>query len=190
MTFVGFGVIFCLGALILWSIYTYNIFREKQSLIDFWWDEVDVHLRFRRELIPSLLDRARPLMKTENPMLDRIADIREKIVKNEIHPESARLAENAERLENSLSAEVHSLQDAFRKRVEIQINPDLLTVMSELASIEGKALTACEEYNKLTYQYNSSIKSFPANLVVGMLHFNPREKRIFGEWKDAARGAA
>jgi LemA protein len=189
MTLVGFAVIFCLGALILWSIYTYNIFREKQSLIDFWWDEAEVHLQFRRDLVPSLLDRARPLMKWENQRLDRIAGIREEIVRNEIHPEPAGLPENMERLENSLSEEVHSLQDAFREHVEIQVNPDLLTVMSELASIEGKALTACKEYNKLTNRYNSSIKSFPANLVVGMLHFNPREKRIFGEWKDTAQGA-
>ena len=186
MTFIGFAVIFCLGALILWSIYTYNVFREKQSLIDFWWDELDAHLRFRRDLIPSLLDRARPLMKWESQVLDRIADIREKIVQNEIHSESADLTESMERLENSLSSEFHSLQDAFREHTEIQINLDLLTVMSELASIEGKALTACEEYNKLTNRYNSSIKSFPANLVVGMLHFNPREKRIFGKWKDTA----
>ncbi|MDR1133417.1 MAG: LemA family protein [Synergistaceae bacterium] len=190
MTFVGFAVIFCLGALILWSMYTYNNFREKQSRIDFWWDEVDVHLRFRRDLIPSLMDRARPLMKKENPTLDRIAGIREKIVQSEIHPEQTGLPENAERLENSLSAEFHSLQDVFRKHAEIQINPDLLTVMSELASIEGKALTACKEYNKLTNQYNSSIKSFPANLVAGMLRFNPREKRIFGEWKDTVRDTA
>jgi LemA protein len=187
MAFVGVIVIFCLGALILWFIYTYNIFREKQSLIDFWWDEADVHLQFRRDLIPSLLDRARPLMKKENSRLDRIANIREEIVRNEIHQESNALTENAERLENNLSAEIHSLQDAFKQYLEIQLNPELLTVMSELASIEGKALTACKEYNKLTNQYNSSIKSFPANLVVGMLHFNPREKRIFGEWKDTAQ---
>ena len=181
MTLVGFVVIFCLGALILWSIYTYNIFREKQLLIDFWWDEAEVHLRFRRELIPSLLDRARPLMKREKPTLDRISDIREEIVRNEIHQEPAGLTEKMERLENSLSEEFHSLQDAFRKYLDVQVNPDLLTVMSELASIEGKAVTACKEYNKLTNRYNSSIKSFPTNLVVGMLHFNPREKRIFGE---------
>ena len=54
--------------------------------------------------------------------------------------------------------------------------------MSELDSIEGRAITACEEYNRLTADFNSSIKSFPANLVVSLLHFNPLEKRIFGEW--------
>jgi LemA protein len=178
---VGFVIIFCLGALILWFIYTYNTFREKQALIDTWWDEADVYLQFRRELIPTLLDRARPLMKRESTILDRIAGIREEIVQHKIHPDSSGLAEKMESLENSLSAEFHSLQDAFRKNLEAQVNPDLLTVMSELVSIEGKAVTACKEHNNLAYQYNSLIKRFPANFVMGMLHFNPREKRIFGE---------
>jgi len=184
MTLVGFLVIFCLGVLILWCIYTYNVFREKQSRIDLWLDEVDTHLQLRRDLIPSLVDRARPFMDSEKPLLDRIAGIREEIVREEISTNSLAAEQDMEHLENSLSREVHSLRDAFRQHREIQMNPGLLTIMSELVSIEGRAVTACEEYNKLTGDYNASIKSFPANMVVGMLHFNPREKRIFGEWSE------
>ena len=85
-------------------------------------------------------------------------------------------------MENKLSSGIHSLRDAFRNRKEAQLNPDLLMVMSELESIEGKAVTACGEYNKLTGDFNLSIKNFPANMVVGFLQFNPLERRIFGEW--------
>jgi LemA protein len=172
--------------LIIWCIYTYNVFRDKQSKIDFWWDEVDTHLQLRRDLIPSLLDRARPLMGSETPTLDRIAGIREKIVRNKLHPESGATDEGTERLENELSAEMLSLSSAFRENKDVQMNSTLLTVMSELVSIDGKAVTACEEYNKLTVDYNSSIKRFPANLVTGGLHFSPREKRIFGKRGNAA----
>jgi LemA protein len=186
MTLVGLGVIFCLGAMILWFIYTYNVFREKQSMIDFWWDEVDTHLQLRRELIPSLIDKARPLMGAETSALNRIADIREAIVREAISTKSLVVEPDMEHLENKLSSEMRSLRNAFRKLKEIQMNSSLLTVMSELVSIEGRAVTACDEYNKLTNNYNASIKSFPANLVVGMLHFNPREKRIFGEWGEKA----
>jgi len=184
MTLVGLLIIFCLGGMILWCIYTYNAFKGKQSMIDFWWDEVDIHLQLRRDLVPSLIDRIRPLMESEKPRLDRIAGLREEIVREEIHTGTLAGEIDMERLENRLSSEMHSLGDAFRNHREVQMNSGLLTVMSELASIEGKAVTACEEYNKLTNDYNTSIKSFPANMVVGMLHFNPREKRIFGELSD------
>jgi LemA protein len=177
---IGFAIIFCLGAAILWCIYTYNTFRDKQSQIDYWWDEVDVHLHLRRDLIPGLIDKARPLMKDEATTLDKITEIWEKIVREEIAAKSIDIEETVENLENSLSAEMDCLQTAFKKLREIQMNASLLTVMGELASIEGKAVTACEEYNKLTALYNVSIKKFPANVVAQWLHFSPREKRIFG----------
>jgi LemA protein len=182
---IGFAIIFCLGAMILWFIYTYNIFRDKQSQIDYWWDEVDTHLRLRRDLIPILIDKARPLMKEESPTLEKIADIREEIVREEIAAKSIDIEQDVEILENNLSCEMHHLQDVFKKHREIQMHTNLLTVMGELVSIEGRAITACEEYNKLTNGYNVSIKRFPANLVARWLHFSPREKRIFGELSQA-----
>ncbi|MDR1651880.1 MAG: LemA family protein [Synergistaceae bacterium] len=185
MVAVGWISMVCLGVLIIWCIYTYNAFRDRQSMIDFWWDEAEAHLRLRRDLIPSLVDRARPLMASETPTLERIAGIREDIIRDELHPENGGGDDETEHLENKLSAAMLSLSSSFRDNRSVQMNPELLTVMSELVSIEGRAVTACEEYNKLTNDYNSSIKRFPANLVAGMLHFNPREKRIFGTWDEA-----
>ena len=183
---VGIAAVFCLGVLIVWCMYTYNAFREKQSGIDFWWDEVDTHLQLRRDLIPSLLDRARPLMRPQHSILDRIAAIREEIVQAAVSANSLDVGRDIEHLENSLSAEMRSLGGAVRQNRDVQMNSSLLTVMGELVSIEGRAVTACEEYNKLTGEFNASIKRFPANLVVGLLHFNPLEKRIFGDWDEKA----
>jgi len=163
-------------------MYTYNSFKAKQTLIDFWWDEVDDHLQLRRDLIPGLLDRARPIMGEQSAILDSIAGVREGIVRKAVDTNSLVMESELERLENRLSSEMHSLKDAFRNNKDAQMNPDLLTVMSELESIEGKAVIACGEYNKLTADFNSSIKRFPANLIVGLLQFSPLERRIFGEW--------
>ena len=181
MMLAGLAVMVCLGVLIFWCMYTYNTFKGRQYLIDFWWDEVDAHLQLRRELIPSLLDRARPIMGEQSAIIDSIAGTREEIV-NELIDTNSLVEGNAlERLENRLSSEVHSLEDAFRGQKKAQMNSELLLVMSELESIEGRAITACAEYNKLTGSFNLSIKSFPANLVVGLLNFHPLERRIFGE---------
>ncbi|MCL2684154.1 MAG: LemA family protein [Synergistaceae bacterium] len=180
MALAGLAVVVCLGVLIFWCMFTYNSFREKQTRIDFWWDEVDAYLQLRRDLIPSLLDRVRPIMGAQSAILDRIAGIREEIVRDEIKANSLVIEPEMEKLENRLSSEMHSLKDAFRQHKEAQMNPDLLTVMSELESIEGKAVIACQEYNKLTGDFNSSLKRLPANLIAGLLHFNPLERRIFG----------
>ena len=177
----GLVVMVCLGVLIFWCMYAYNSFKDKQILIDFWWDEVDAHLQLRRELVPSLLDRARPIMGAQSDVLDKISGVRETIVRDMVNINFLIEGHELEQLENNLSSEIHLLRDAFRNHREAQLNSDLLMVMSELDSIEGKAVTACEEYNKLTAAFNSSIKNFPANLIAGFLQFNPLERRIFGE---------
>jgi len=182
MMLAGLVIMVCLGVLIIWCMYIYNSFKDRQTMIYFWWDEVDSHLQLRRELIPGLIDRARPIMGAQSDLLDKISGIREEIILEFIDANSLIVEYEVEQLENRLSSEIQYLREAFKNHREAQLNPDLLMVMSELDSIEGRAVIACEEYNKLTAEFNSLIKSFPANLVVGLLQFNPLERRIFGEW--------
>ena len=181
MMLAGLAVMVCLGVLIIWCMYTFNSFKDRQILIDFWWDEVDAHLQLRRELIPSLIDRARPVMDAQTDILDDIATVSEKIVRDLARINFLIEGQELEQLENRMSSGLRSLKGAFRNYREAQLNSDLLLAMGELESIEGRAVSACGEYNKLTADFNSSIKNFPANLIAGFLQFNPLERRIFGE---------
>ncbi|MDR1917065.1 MAG: LemA family protein [Synergistaceae bacterium] len=175
MARAGFAVIFCLGISILWFIYTYNRFKAKQLQIDSWWDEVDMHLKIRHDLIPDLIAKTKLIMGSETPTLDRIASIQDRILEESFNTE-----DEIECLENELSNEMHSIQLSFKERREAQMDENLLTVMSELASIEGRASSACAEHNKLVNDFNTSITRFPASIVLNFLHFHPKEKRIFG----------
>ena len=177
---IGFAILICLGVLIVWCMYTFNKFKEQQTMIDFWWDEVDAHLQLRRELVPGVIDKARPVMLEQKAVFDSMADVREKIIHELIFPDAFVGGQNLEHLENRLTEEISALTTAFRNHRDAQMNPELIIVMSEMTSIEGKAFTACAEYNKLTAGFNSSIKSFPANIVAGILKFHPLEKRICG----------
>lgn len=179
MVWVGFAAIFCLGILILSFIYTFNNFRKKQAVIDFWWDETDMYLKIRHKLIPALIATTHQNMELARPILDKITIIESRILGGSIDSD-----EETEHLENELSGEMHTLQDAFKDDRRFQMNEALLTVMSELASIEGKASSACSEYNKLVSDFNASVTKFPANLVLNILHFHPREMRIFGMYGD------
>ncbi|MDR1472787.1 MAG: LemA family protein [Synergistaceae bacterium] len=179
MVLMGFTAIFCLGILILWFIYTFNYFRGKQALIDFWWDEVDMHLKIRHKLIPNLIATTHSRMAAAAPILDKIASIDSRILGKSIDSN-----EEVERLENDLSSEMHTLQKVFKEHREAQMNEALLTVMSELVSVEGRASSACFEHNRLVNDFNSSITRFPARIVLDVLHFHPREKRVFGVIND------
>lgn len=173
---VGFAVIFCLGVLILWFMYTYNTFAAIQKNIDLWWEEVDTHLKLRRELVPSLLAKARQILPGQEPTFQRIESICCEIA--EISDDADK--GESEELENELSAALRVLQDATRNDPDSMMKSDFLATMGELVSIEGRASAACAEHNRIVSDFNASIIRFPANLVLGALHFYPCEMRIFG----------
>jgi LemA protein len=160
-----------LGVLILWFMYMYNELTGRQRRIDEWWDEVDSHLKLRHDLIPLLTGKARILIKEESDALDRLAELSEKADNSN--------DDDFEYLENGLSIALHSFKRVVRDHSTAMLDLDFLKLMGELVSIEGRASSACKEHNHLVGEFNMSIRKFPANLVVGFLHFNSREMRIF-----------
>ena len=165
--------IVALGALILWFMYMYNDLANRQRRIDEWWDEVDSHLKLRHDLIPLLMDKARVLMTDESSALDRLADLCGRAGADSDEDEEL------EYLENGLSIALRNFKRAVRNHSSAMLDLDFLKMMGELVSIEGRASSACREHNNLVGEFNTSIKKFPANLMVSFLHFHPREMRIF-----------
>ena len=170
---VGIAVIVVLGGFILWLIYTYNRFVAKQAKIDDIWDEVDTHLKLRHELIPNLIEAADGRMPEEASLFDRIRQIRADLEKTDD-------TMAAEPLENELSDLMRRLRDVSTTHDDLMMDQKFITTLGELVSMEGRAATACERHNNLVREFNESIKSFPANLITGFLHFHPCEMRIFG----------
>lgn len=173
MGLLGVAIIVCLGGLILWLIYTYNRFVAKQSKIDEIWDEVDTHLKMRHELIPELLKVASARMPAQKTLFNRMEEIAREVDES---PESP----DVERLENELSSAMSAVRSAVGAQPDLMMDQALVTTLGELVSMEGRAATSCERHNELVREFNESMKQFPANMVVGFLHFQPCEMRIFG----------
>ena len=172
MLAVGFAVVLCLGVFIIWLIYTYNRFVNKQSQIDEIWDEADVHLKLRHDLIPELIKSARGRMPADTAILDRVEELGKLTAGTDITIET-------ESLENELSELLRQLRQAARKYQDLMLDEDFVKLLGELVSMEGRAASACDRHNALVRDYNESIHQFPATLIVGFLHFAPREMRIF-----------
>lgn len=179
MHWAGFAIIFFLGALIIWIIYTYNRFVGKQAAIDTNWDEVDTHLKLRHDLIPNLIGAEAGRMPAERALFARIEEIRREIAARAGGPESP--IDSVERLENELSGLMLQIREAAAKYPEVMMDQKFITLLGELVSMEGRAASACNRHNQLVRDFNGAITQFPANLVVGFLHFHPCEMRIFGK---------
>jgi LemA protein len=184
MVTVGLVVVVCLGGFIIWLIYAYNRFVSRQTKIDTIWDEVDKHLKLRHELIPHLIDAADGRMPEEGPLFQRIEEIRAAVKRDDDTD-----AVGTEPLENELSALLRKLRSNANNYPELMMDQKFITTLGELVSMEGRAAAACERHNDLVRKFNKSIQGFPANLIVGFLHFHPCEMRIFGVSEEAQNRA-
>ena len=145
---------------------------NKQSQIDEIWDEADVHLKLRHDLIPELIKRARGRMPVDTALIDRVEELGRLTAGTDITIET-------EHLENELSELLRQLRQAVRKYQALMLDEDFVKLLGELVSMEGRAASACDRHNKLVRDFNEAIKQFPATLIVGFLHFTPCEMRIF-----------
>ena len=182
MGIIGLAIVLGLGVFIIWLIYTYNRFVGKQSRIDEVWDEADVHLKLRHDLLPELIKSARDRMRNEDGVLDRIEELGRLTAGKDITPD-------IEGYENELSSLLRRLRETAKKDSELMLDEAFVKLLGELVSMEGRAASACDRHNELVREFNTSIGRFPATLIVGFLHFRPREMRIFKAFDNDAAAA-
>lgn len=74
-----------------------------------------------------------------------------------------------------LSGALKSLFAVSENYPDLKANQNFLQLQNELSDIENKIAAARRYFNSSINEYNSSIESFPTNLVAGLFGFKYRE---------------
>jgi len=77
--------------------------------------------------------------------------------------------------DNMLSGALKSLFAVSENYPDLKANQNFLQLQNELSDIENKIAAARRYFNSSINEYNSSIESFPTNLVAGLFGFKYRE---------------
>ncbi|RME80227.1 MAG: LemA family protein [Methanobacteriota archaeon] len=153
------------GVVLVWGIATYNKFISLRERSKNAWSQIDVQLKRRADLIPNLVNTVKGYAQHEKSTLERIAQLRSKIVEGE---PGERMAAN-----NLLSRTLKSLFAVVENYPELKANKNFLALQEELASTENRVAYARQAYNDVTYLYNTMLKSFPSNVLGNLLNLDP-----------------
>ncbi len=167
MAGLGLVLLVLIGAIIVWVIFTYNRFIRKQLEVDNGWSAIDIQLKRRHDLIPNLVETAKGYMTHESATLTRIAELRASITK-------APAGANVMGMENELTRMIGSLLAVVENYPDLKANQNFLSLQEELASTENRIAYARQYYNEVVKQFNIAIRIFPASVVAGALHLEPR----------------
>jgi LemA protein len=165
-----------LAVLILYFIVTYNSLVKKDEKVKQDWSELQNTYQRRLSLIPNLVSVVKGVSEFERSVLQKVAEARSSALAGTGQQEVT--AENYKRqkqLQDSLAANLNRLIVLIEAYPELQSIKSYLALQDQLAGTERRIVVAAKDFNESVYNYNRSVRAFPANMVAGIAGFKQKE---------------
>ena len=154
--------------IILWIVIIYNLFIRDKNLIKEAWSGIDVQLKRRYNLIPSLVTTVKGYSIHEKSLFEEITEKRTQASNiNSIREKAT--------AEADLSGMLKNLLVVVENYPDLKASENFLSLQNQLVEIEDQLQYARRYYNGRVRNYNIRVESFPANLVAGLFNFKQEE---------------
>jgi LemA protein len=161
-------ILLILGLIILWFILTYNrliVFRNRTKEA---WSDIDVQLKRRYDLIPNLVETVRGYAAHERQLFEKVTQARTQAM-------GAQGIKEKGEAENILSSTLKSLFAVAENYPDLKASANFLELQKELTDTEDKIQAARRFYNTNVRDLNTSIETFPTNMIAGAMGFSKME---------------
>jgi LemA protein len=147
---------------------TYNAVVALRLRIDKAWANIDVALKQRHDMLPSLVAAVRDLMQFEQDVLVEVTRARAAYSPTEPIPAQAAVSD-------ATTSALRSLFAVVEQYPNIQSHRNVLDLQDEIERIEGIIADRRELYNDQVFQYNTRIAQLPALLLAPIFRWRARE---------------
>ncbi len=167
---IGIAAAVVVVLVLVWAIGTYNRLVRQRNQVQAADGQVDVQLRRRHELVPNLVESVKGYVAHERSTLEAVVAARSQAVATEGAGRGAQAA-----AENALTQSLGRLFALAESYPDLKANQNFLALQAELASTEDKLAYARQFLNTAVQTFNTTIESFPSNLVAGAGGFKQAE---------------
>lgn len=161
-------ILIVLAAIILWFIFTYNRFISRRNRAEEAWADIEVQLKRRYDLIPNLVNTVKGYATHESTAFEKVTEARS-------HAMQAGTVAGQAQAEGELAGALKSLFAIAEAYPELKANQNFLALQTELSDTENKIQAARRFYNANVRDFNTSLETFPSNVVAGMFIFKKKE---------------
>jgi len=155
-------------AVVLYAIWTFNRLTQLRQLADNAWADIDVQLKRRHDLIPSIVAVVKGHAGYERSTLEGVVAARSRAL------EASGPAARAE-AENPVAGALGRIFAIAEAYPDLRATTSFRELQLTLSDVEDHLQNARRYYNAVVRDLNTKIAQFPANLVAGLLRFRPRE---------------
>ena len=163
---------------VIWFIMSYNRFISLINRAKEAWSDIDVQLKRRYDLIPNLVSTVKGYAQHEKTAFENVTRARSMAMGAESLGDKAKA-------ENMLTGALKSLFAVAEAYPDLKANQNFLELQRELSDTENKIQAARRFYNGNVRDLNTSVESFPSNIVANWFKFTLME--FFELEEEAAR---
>ncbi len=164
MDYIAFGIVI---AILIYAIVIYNGLVKARQMVREAWSGIDVQLKRRANLIPNLIETVKGYASHEK---DTLAEVTEMRSRAEAVP-SGDVAGRAA-AEGFLSQALGRLLAVAEDYPDLKANENFRDLQNSLEEMESEIQMARRYYNGSVRQLNTSVESFPSNLVANTFKFH------------------
>jgi LemA protein len=165
-----------LAVLAVLAVLAYNSMARLRLLADNAWSDIDVQLKRRHDLVPTLVASVKGHASYEKDTLEAVVQARNRAM-GATGPAASGSAEKA------LAGSVRQLMVLAEAYPDLKAAGSFLELQRTLTDLEDHIQNARRYYNAVVRDYNTKIAQVPYNLVANGFRFTPRE--FFGLEDDA-----
>jgi LemA protein len=172
LVLLGLGLL-----LIFWVIAVYNGLVVSRNTFKNAFAQIDVQLKRRNDLIPSLVECVKGYMGHERDTLEAVIKARNAAFtagqKAAANPGDPAAMKELSQAEGQLGGALGRLMAVAEAYPDLKANQNMMSLQEELTSTENRIGFARQAFNDAATAYNNKIQVFPAVAVAGMLGFTP-----------------
>jgi LemA protein len=164
---------------LLYLIWTFNRLVSLNKRAEAAWSDIDVQLKRRWDLVPSLVETVKGYARHESSTLEHVVEARSQAT------QAGSMFQRGES-ERGLSTAVGRLFVLAEAYPELKASQSYQELQKSLVEIENTVQYARRYYNAVVRDFNTLVESFPSNLVAAAAGF---AERTYFQLDDAERAA-
>ena len=173
---------------VVWGITGYNGLVSMDEGVQTKWADVETQYQRRADLIPNLVNTVKGYAAHESETLQAVVEARAKATSMNIDPTnmSAEQIANFQKAQDGVSSALGRLLVTVEKYPDLKTNENFKELQAQLEGTENRISVARRDYNEAARKYNTSLRSFPKNILAGMFGF---EKKAYFEAQEGSEQA-
>jgi len=175
-----------LAIAVLWGVKAYNGLVQKDEAVQSAWSQVENTYQRRADLIPNLVATVKGYAEHESETLQAVVEARSKATQTTVQDLSEESIANYQKAQSELSGALSRLIAVVENYPDLKANENFLDLQAQLEGTENRILAARNSFNDTAKAYNTAVRSFPANIVASLFHF---DKKGYFEADESAKTA-